>query len=69
MMTFALGILIAPAALGLLDILYFIKTPPPPVDKSNVINRIRLYWFAKKHPDDLIEVYPWLLGDEGDNLK
>lgn len=65
---FVVGLCIIPSLLGWLDIFYFIKKPPLPVDQSNVINRITLYWFTKKHPDDFVEMYPWLMGDMGENL-
>ena len=42
-----------------------------PADKSNRINRIRLFWFAISAPHRFAhcEGFTWLQGDERDNLK
>jgi len=57
-----------PAAIGVYTIVLWLKPPPKPVDRSNVINRIRLWWFALTRQDKFVETFPWLLGDEWDNL-
>jgi len=66
---FGIGLCIIPALLGWLDIFYFFKRPPLPVDQSNILNRIILWWLAKRHPDEFVEIYPWLMGDMRDNLN
>ena len=40
-----------------------------PADKSNRINRIRLWWFAISAPHRFTGNFEWLKGDEIDNLK
>ena len=40
-----------------------------PADKSNRINRIRLWWFAISAPHRFTGNFKWLYGDEVDNLK
>ena len=40
-----------------------------PADKSNRINRVRLWWYAISAPHRSIKSFYWLQGDETDNLK
>lgn len=40
-----------------------------PADKSNRINRVRLWWYAISAPHRSIKSFYWLKGDETDNLK
>lgn len=39
-----------------------------PVDKSNIINMVRLWWYALTRPEKFVSIFPWLTKDEGDNL-
>ena len=39
-----------------------------PADKSNRINRVRLWWYAISAPHRSIKSFKWLGGDETDNL-
>ena len=55
-------------AVGAVTIFYWIKPAEGGVDPSNVINRIRLWWFACKRPYLFIDVFPWLKNDELDNV-
>ncbi len=54
--------------LGLVVLAQIVRTPPPPVDESNVINRIRLVWFALTRQNLFVGLFPWLKNDELDNL-
>jgi len=40
-----------------------------PADKSNRINRIRLFWFALTRPELFADQFPWMTRDEYDNIK
>ena len=66
-----LGIVVL--GVGAITIFYWLKpvdTPSKytPVDRSNVINRIRLWWWCLKRPYLFVEVFPWLAHDELENL-
>ena len=54
--------------LGLITIVQFIKTKPAPMDSSNRINHIRLWWFALTRPELFTGQFPWLKQDELDNI-
>jgi len=60
--------ILIPFGIGLLTIIQWIK-PQPGIDSSNVINRIRLWWFAQTRPDIFVPVCPWLLNDEYENVS
>lgn len=55
-------------AVGLLTVFHWVKSPRHPVDKSNVINRIRLWWFALTRPELFVDLFPWLQYDEYKNI-
>lgn len=40
-----------------------------PADKSNRINKIRLWWFSLTREDKFVGVFPWLKNDEWDNVN
>jgi hypothetical protein len=40
-----------------------------PADKSNVINHIRLIWFALTREDKFVGLFPWLKNDEWENMN
>lgn len=63
-----LGFLIPPALIGLLTIYHWLRPPPAPVDRSNVLNRVRLWWFALTRPDKFVPLFDWLRYDEWDNF-
>jgi len=68
-MAFLIGIMALPAAIGVFTIIHWLRPPPKPVDRSNVLNRIRLWWFALTRQDMFIELCPWLLNDEKGNIQ
>lgn len=55
--------------LGALTVFYWIKPGDPPTDRSNVINRIRLWWFSLTRRALFVPVCPWLLNDELENVR
>ena len=64
------GFLILPAIFGLLVIFHiFIRGKKYPADKSNVINHLRLVWFALTRENLFVDVFPWLKNDEYENVK
>lgn len=58
-----------PLAIGLLTIFHWVRPQKPPVDTSNRINAIRLWWFALTRQELFVDVFPWLKQDEYDNVK
>lgn len=57
------------ALIGLLTVVQFIRPAHPPMDESNRINRIRLWWFALTRPELFVGAFPWLKNDELENMK
>lgn len=55
-------------AIGMLTFIQWIR-PAQGIDKSNVINRIRLWWFALTRQSLFVGLFPWLRNDELDNIK
>ena len=55
-------------ALGMLTFIQWVR-PASGIDKSNIINRIRLWWFALTRQSQFVELFPWLLNDELDNIN
>ena len=45
------------------------KSLRPPADRSNRINRIRLFWFVLTRPELFADTFPWLKRDELDNVR
>lgn len=68
-MTFLLGILLLPAAVGLFTMYHIFRSNKPPADRSNRIAHIRLWWFALTREDLFVELFPWLKNDELENTK
>lgn len=66
--TLVLGGLVS-TGLGLLVLFHVIRPQKAPADPSNRINKLRLIWFAMKHEDRFVEVFPWLKEDETDQLN
>lgn len=63
-------LLIFPAAIGYLVLFNtFVRGKRFPADKSNIINHIRLVWFALTREDKFVDLFPWLKNDEWDNFK
>jgi hypothetical protein len=68
----AVGLLLAgivATMIGLITLTQFIKTKKLPMDGSNRINHIRLWWFALTRPELFVDTFPWLKEDEYDNIK
>jgi hypothetical protein len=63
------GLMALPALIGLFTLYHWLRPPPKPVDRSNVISRIRLWWFALTRQDLFIELFPWLGRDELENMR
>lgn len=55
--------------IGFMTVVSFCLPIKPPADKSNRINRIRLWWYAISAPHRSIHAFHWLRGDETDNLN
>jgi hypothetical protein len=61
--------MLPPAVIGLLTFVYWVKPPKDGVtDDSNIIARIRLWWFALTRQKLFVELFPWLKHDELDNV-
>jgi len=58
-----------PTLIGILTIIQWVRPGKPPTDASNIINRIRLWWFALTRQEMFVPVCPWLNHDELDNVK
>lgn len=54
--------------LGFFTVMQFIRLKKEPMDESNRINHIRLWWFALTRPELFVERFPWLKNDEWDNF-
>jgi hypothetical protein len=69
MVMLILGLVAFPALIGLLIIYHvMIRGKRWPADKSNVINHIRLVWFALTREDKFVGLFPWLKNDEWENM-
>ena len=55
--------------LGGLVLFHLMKGKRYPMDSSNRINHIRLFWFALTKPHIFTRDFEWLRHDEEDNLK
>jgi hypothetical protein len=58
-----------PLLFGTWVLVMLAKSLKAPADKSNRINRIRLFWFALTRPELFTEQFPWMKRDELDNVK
>lgn len=65
---FYAGAITIPGLIGLFNMVHWLK-PAEGIDRSNVINRIRLWWFALTRPGLFVEIFPWLTQDELDNIS
>ncbi len=69
MISFIATILLPFSLLGLFTVYHWVKSAKPPVDASNVINSIRLWWFALTRRELFVDIFPWLKNDELENVK
>jgi hypothetical protein len=58
-----------PTLIGVFTIIQWIRPSKSPTDSSNIINRIRLWWFALTRQNLFVDIFPWLKRDELENLK
>lgn len=55
---------------GLLTMFHlFVRSKRAPMDSSNRINHLRLWWFVLTRPELFVSTFPWLKNDEFDNVK
>lgn len=59
---------LVPLIIGLFVLFHLLRPQRSPADKSNRINKIRLFWFALTREELFVDVFPWLKRDEMDNL-
>jgi hypothetical protein len=65
-----LGIAILPMwALGTFVFIQVCRPAKAPADASNIINRIRLLWFALTRHELFAEWFEWVKHDELDNVR
>lgn len=64
-----LGFTILPALLGLFVLFHLFRGNKLPADKSNRINKIRLFWFALTREDKFVDTFDWLKYDEWENIN
>lgn len=57
------------ALIGLFLFIQVVRPSKSPTDASNVINRMRLVWFACTRQELFVDVFEWLKHDELDNVK
>lgn len=55
--------------LGIVTVYYWIRPAKSPVDKSNIINSIRLWWFALTRREEFVKIFTWLERDEWENFN
>ena len=55
--------------IGMMTVFSWALRVKAPADKSNRINRIRLWWFCISAPHRFTGNFEWMKGDEIDNLK
>ncbi len=55
--------------LGGLVLFHLMKSKQYPMDSSNRINHIRLFWFALTKPHLFVKTFEWLKNDEEDNFS
>lgn len=53
---------------GLVTLVQFARNKKLPMDESNRINHIRLWWFALTRPELFVSQFEWLTKDELDNM-
>lgn len=64
-----LGFTILPAIVGLFTLFHLFRGSKSPADKSNRINKVRLWWFALTREDKFVDLFPWLKNDEWENIN
>lgn len=54
--------------IGLFTVYHWLRPQRAPVDTSNRINAIRLWWFALTRQELFVGTFPWLKNDELENV-
>lgn len=54
---------------GLFTFFHLLRPSSAPVDSSNRINRLRLWWFCLTREELFVDTFPWLRNDELDNIE
>lgn len=55
--------------LGLITIVHFVRAKRKPMDESNRINHVRLWWFALTRPELFVsDQFDWLKNGEHKNI-
>ncbi len=57
------------SAIGIFTLIYLFKSKKLPMDTSNRINHIRLWWFVLTRPELFVDTFDWLKNDELDNIR
>lgn len=57
------------AAVGLYTFICIFKAKRLPMDTSNRINHIRLWWFVLTRPELFVLAFEWLKNDELNNIN
>ena len=63
-----IGLMAAPALIGLFTFYHWFRPQHAPADRSNRINAIRLWWFALTREEYFAPYLSWLRNDELDNM-
>lgn len=59
---------IFPLLIGMMTVFSWGLPIKPPADTSNRFNRVRLWWFGVSAPHRFADAFPWMKGDEVDNM-
>jgi len=54
---------------GIFTFYHILRPQKAPADKSNRINKFRLWWFALTREDKFADGFPWLKNDEWENVN
>lgn len=69
MLELLVGLMAVPSIIGFFTLYHLFREQKSPVDGSNRINKIRLWWFVLTREDKFVTLFPWLKNDEWDNMK
>jgi hypothetical protein len=57
------------ALIGIYTLVCIFKAKKLPMDTSNRINHLRLWWFVLTRPEMFASTFEWLKHDEKDNIE
>lgn len=66
---FFVGLFVFPALVGWFVLFHLFRDNKLPADKSNRLNKLRLFWFCLTREDQVAEKIGWLKNDEWDNVN